>query len=46
MGSLAGGIGVVVATPLTAVALVAVQHLYVEDTLEDRADAKDEAPGG
>lgn len=40
MASLAGGIGVVVATPLTAVALVAVRHLYVEDALGDREDAE------
>jgi predicted PurR-regulated permease PerM len=44
MASLAGGLGVVVATPLTAVALVTVRHLYVEDALGDRDDADERAP--
>jgi len=39
MASLAGGLGIVVATPLTAVVLVMVRHLYVEDLLGDREDA-------
>jgi predicted PurR-regulated permease PerM len=33
MGSLSGGIGLAVATPLTAALLVLVRHLYVEDVL-------------
>lgn len=37
MGVLAGPLGVVVATPLAAVALVAVKMLYVEDGLGDEA---------
>jgi predicted PurR-regulated permease PerM len=36
MGTFAGGLGVVVATPLAAVALVLVKRLYVEDALGDR----------
>lgn len=35
MGALAGGIGVMVATPLTAATLVIVRELYVEDVLEN-----------
>ncbi len=35
MGVLAGGLGVVVATPLTAVVLVLTKRLYVEDALGD-----------
>lgn len=46
MASLAGGLGVVVATPLTAVALVTVKHLYVEDVLSDREDAEEGAASG
>ena len=35
MGTLAGGVGLLVATPLTAAALVIVKRLYVEDILGD-----------
>lgn len=35
MGALAGGLGVVVATPLTAATLVLVEELYVRDVLGD-----------
>lgn len=45
MGTLAGGLGVVVATPLTAAALVIVKHLYVEDVLGDRPVADADAEG-
>ncbi|MEZ4411191.1 MAG: AI-2E family transporter [Polyangiales bacterium] len=45
MGTLAGGLGVVVATPLTAAALVLVKHLYVEDVLGDRPSAEADAEG-
>ncbi len=38
MGVLAGGLGVVVATPLTAVVLVLTKRLYVEDALGDDLD--------
>lgn len=38
MGVLAGGIGVVVATPLTAIALVLTKRLYVEGILGDTVD--------
>lgn len=38
MGVVAGGIGVVVATPLTAIFLVLTKRLYVEDTLGDAGD--------
>jgi predicted PurR-regulated permease PerM len=34
LGTLAGAIGVAVATPLTVVLIVLVTHLYVEDVLE------------
>lgn len=41
LGLLVGGIGVAVATPLTAAAMTIVRMLYVEDLLEGRAaDAK------
>lgn len=36
LGILAGGLGVVVATPLTAALLVVVQMLYIEDILGDK----------
>jgi predicted PurR-regulated permease PerM len=36
MGVTAGPLGVIVATPLAAAALVAVNMLYVEDLLGDR----------
>ena len=36
MGVTAGPLGVIVATPLAAVALVVVRMLYVEDILGDR----------
>ncbi|MGQ0654151.1 MAG: AI-2E family transporter [Betaproteobacteria bacterium] len=39
LGVTAGPLGVIVATPLAAAALVAVQMLYVEDVLGDRANA-------
>ncbi|MDP3231902.1 MAG: AI-2E family transporter [Myxococcales bacterium] len=42
MGALAGGIGVVVATPLAAAALVVVKRLYVEDVLGDDLDQPSE----
>lgn len=38
MGVLAGGIGIVVATPLTAIVLVLTKRLYVEDILGDTVD--------
>lgn len=40
MGVLAGGLGVVVATPLTAVVIVLVKRFYVEDVLGDDLDRK------
>jgi predicted PurR-regulated permease PerM len=43
MGALAGPLGIVLATPLAAVAIVIVKRLYVEDTLGDHAVR--EAPG-
>jgi len=36
-GVVAGGLGVAVATPLTAVAVVAVHRFYVEDVLGDKS---------
>ncbi|MBA2321253.1 MAG: AI-2E family transporter [Deltaproteobacteria bacterium] len=36
MGMIGGGLGIIVAAPLTAVALVLVRSLYVEDILGDR----------
>jgi predicted PurR-regulated permease PerM len=36
-GVVAGGLGVAVATPLTAVAMVAVHRFYVEDVLGDKS---------
>ena len=39
LGVLVGGLGVVLATPLLAAAVVAVQMLYIEDVLGDRATA-------
>jgi predicted PurR-regulated permease PerM len=36
MGTLAGGLGVLVASPLTAAALVIVKRVYVEDVLGDK----------
>jgi predicted PurR-regulated permease PerM len=38
MGIIAGAMGVVVATPLTAVALVVMKHVYVEGVLHDVDD--------
>jgi predicted PurR-regulated permease PerM len=35
LGLLAGGLGLVLAAPLTATAMVLVQRLYVEDVLHD-----------
>ncbi len=35
MGVLFGSLGVLVATPLTAVVIIAVQMLYIQDTLDD-----------
>jgi predicted PurR-regulated permease PerM len=40
LGVLVGGIGVAVATPLTAAAMTMVRMLYVEDLLEQRAPAE------
>ena len=40
LGVLAGGIGVAVATPLTAAAMTMVRMLYVEDLLEEDAPAE------
>lgn len=42
MGLIAGGIGVIVATPLTAVGLVLVKQLYVRDVLGDVAEGESE----
>jgi predicted PurR-regulated permease PerM len=42
LGLLAGGLGLVLAAPLTAVAMVLVQRLYVEDVLNDSLE---EPPG-
>lgn len=39
LGLLVGGIGVAVATPLTAAAMTVVRMIYVEDLLEDEASA-------
>ena len=39
MGALAGPLGIVLATPLAAVAIVVVKRLYVEDTLGDHGVA-------
>jgi predicted PurR-regulated permease PerM len=51
MGTLAGLIGIVLATPLLAVLLVLIQRLYVEDVLGDSMerpaiDGGDDASGG
>jgi predicted PurR-regulated permease PerM len=35
LGILAGGMGVIVATPLTAALLVFIRRLYIEDVLGD-----------
>jgi len=47
-GVLAGSLGLLLATPLTAAALVLVRRLYLEDVLGDHADAahKDSPPRG
>jgi predicted PurR-regulated permease PerM len=37
LGVIAGGLGVAVATPLAAVAMVAIHRLYVEDVLGDKS---------
>jgi predicted PurR-regulated permease PerM len=42
LGILIGPLGLLLATPLTAVALVLVKMLYVEDTLGDRVDTPDD----
>jgi predicted PurR-regulated permease PerM len=42
LGVLVGGLGVVVATPLTAAALVLVKILFVEDALGDSVDVPGE----
>jgi predicted PurR-regulated permease PerM len=39
LGLLAGGLGLVLAAPLTATAMVLVQRLYVEDVLHDSLEA-------
>jgi predicted PurR-regulated permease PerM len=39
----AGSLGLLVAVPLVAVVMVAVQMLYVEDTLRDRLESDVEA---
>jgi predicted PurR-regulated permease PerM len=44
LGSLFGIIGLALATPLTAAALVAVRMLYVEDILHDDLDDLDDPP--
>lgn len=38
MGAVAGGLGLVTATPLTVAALVLIKEIYVRDILGDRAD--------
>jgi predicted PurR-regulated permease PerM len=43
MAVLFGGLGLVLATPLTVAGLVLVQTLYIEDTLGDAADVPDRA---
>jgi predicted PurR-regulated permease PerM len=43
LGVLAGGMGVALAAPLTAVGLVFVKMLYVEDTLHEEAELPSEA---
>jgi len=45
LGVLVGGIGVAVATPLTAAALTVIRMLYVEDLLEREAPAQIPAAG-
>jgi predicted PurR-regulated permease PerM len=40
MGTLAGGLGLVVATPLTAGALVLVKEAYVRDRLGEDLEAR------
>jgi hypothetical protein len=37
MGVIVGGLGVAVATPLAAAAMVAISMLYVEDVLGERS---------
>jgi len=44
-GLLLGALGVVLAAPLLAVALVAIRMLYVEDVLGDKADVPGEGEG-
>jgi predicted PurR-regulated permease PerM len=39
MGLLAGGLGLALAAPLAAVAMILVQRLYVEDVLSDSLEA-------
>jgi predicted PurR-regulated permease PerM len=41
LGALAGPLGIVLATPLAAVAIVVIKRLYVEDTLGDHSVAQD-----
>ena len=43
-GVLAGGFGLLLATPLTAAALVLVKRLYIEDTLDDHGSQPEAAP--
>jgi len=38
LGVLVGGFGLILATPLTAVTLVLVNKIYIEDALGDRAE--------
>jgi predicted PurR-regulated permease PerM len=42
MGALAGPMGIVLATPLAAVAIVVIKRLYVEDTLDDHDVAQED----
>jgi predicted PurR-regulated permease PerM len=44
LGVLVGVLGVIVATPLAAAAMVAVQMLYVEDVLDDSMKSDSSVP--
>jgi hypothetical protein len=44
MGLVFGGIGLLLATPLTAAALVVIQLLYVEDVLHQDAHVRGARP--
>jgi predicted PurR-regulated permease PerM len=46
MGGLLGGLGLALAVPLTAAAIVLVQKLYVEDVLGDRPNEPAQQPAG